>query len=164
MFYNAIFLRNIRKVDKELHLYTNAGMSTINELGFLPGFGIVWLHRDGIANILSLHSVKSKGSQVEYNSAREDTFVINKKNDTTRKFTPSPNGLYYIDTSTNEFQQRKKVRFAEEVEACDQDHQYGTVLEVGTVLENKSKFSKQNVYKAQLARALQHVPGHLSNK
>ena len=33
-----------------------------------------------------------------------------------------------------------------------------------TILENKSKFSKQDVYKAELARALQYVAGHLSNK
>ena len=99
IFYKAIFLRNIWKVDKELHLYTNAGVSTTNEVGDLQGFGTVWLHRGGIANILSLNLVKSKGFQVDYNSAGEDAFVITKKNDTTRKFTPSANGLYCIDTS-----------------------------------------------------------------
>ena len=31
-----------------------------------------------------------------------------------------------------------------------------------TALENKSKFSKQDVHKAELKRALQHVAGHLS--
>ena len=46
VFYNALFLHNVRKVDRELHLYTNAGMSTIDEVGDLPGFRTVWLHRD----------------------------------------------------------------------------------------------------------------------
>ena len=36
VFCNTIFLRNIRTVKKELHLYTNAGMSVINEVGDLP--------------------------------------------------------------------------------------------------------------------------------
>ena len=83
-----------------------------------------------------------------------------------RKFTPSPNGSYYIDTS-DEFQQKKTVCFAEEVEPHEpSDHEHGTVLEVETILENKSKFSKQDVHKAELARALglQHVAGHLRNK
>ena len=164
LFYNAFFLQNIRKVDKELHLYTNAGISTINEVGGLPGFWTVWLHRDVIGNILSLHAVKSKGFQVDHNSANEDTFVITKKDGPTRKFTPSPNGLYYIDT-VDEFQQGKTVWFAEEVEAHESsDHEHGTVLEGETVLEIKLKFFKQDVQNAELVRALQHVTGHLSNK
>ena len=65
MLYNTIFLWNIQKVDKALHLYTNAGMSTIDEVGDLPGFGTVWLHRYGIAHMLSLYSVKFKGFQVD---------------------------------------------------------------------------------------------------
>ena len=71
--------------------------------------------------------------------------------------------MYYIDT-LDEFQQGKKAWFAEEVEACDQNHKHGTVLEVETVLENKSKFSKQDVQKVELARALQYIAGHLSEK
>ena len=35
-------------------------------------------------------------------------------------------------------------------------------MEVETVLENLSKLFKQGVHKAELARALQHVTGHLS--
>ena len=38
------------------------------------------------------------------------------------------------------------------------------MLEVETVLKNKLKFSKQDVHKAELARALQHIAGHLSEK
>lgn len=55
-----ILLQNIRTVEKELHLYTNAGMSVINVVGDLLGFGTVWLHRDGIANVLSSRGVKAK--------------------------------------------------------------------------------------------------------
>ena len=83
-------------------------MSTIDEVEDLPGFGTVWFHRDGIANIISLHAVESKRFQVDYNSTNKDAFVITKKDGTTPKFTPSPNGLYYIDTAY-EFQQGKTV-------------------------------------------------------
>ena len=84
MFYNALLLRNIWKVDKEFHLYTNPGMSIIDELEDLPGYGTVWLHRNGIANMLSLRAVKSKGFQIDYNRTYEYAFVITKKNGTTR--------------------------------------------------------------------------------
>ena len=38
------------------------------------------------------------------------------------------------------------------------------MLEVGTVVENKLKFSKQDVHKAELARALQYIAEHISTK
>ena len=61
VFCNTIFLRNIRTVEKELHLYTpNTGMSVINKVGDLPGFGTLWLHCDEIANMLSFDGVKAK--------------------------------------------------------------------------------------------------------
>ena len=119
---------------------------------------------DGIASILSLHLVKSKGFQVDYNSAKENLFVVTKKDGTTHKFTPSPNRLYYVNT-LDEFQQGKKVCFVEEVEAHDhEDHDQGTVPEVERVLENKSTKIKQGVHKTELARKLQQAVGHLSEK
>ena len=143
-------------------------MSTIHEVGDLRGFETVWLCRNGIANVLSLHSVKSKGFQIDYNSTKEDEFVVTIQNGTTHKFTPSPNSLYYTDM-LNEFQQRKNIWCAKEIDAHGLghgglDHEHDTVLEVETVLENKSQISKQDVQKAELVRALQHIAGHLSNK
>ena len=54
LFCNTIFLQSIRMVEKELHQYINIGMSVINEVGELPGFGTSGLHRDGIANTLAI--------------------------------------------------------------------------------------------------------------
>jgi hypothetical protein len=51
IFCNPAFLKNIHKVKKVLHLYTNAGKTVIDEMGELPGFGLVWFHRNGIANV-----------------------------------------------------------------------------------------------------------------
>ena len=53
----------------------------------------------------------------------------------------------------------------EEVEAHEpSEHEHGTMLEVETVMENKLNFFKQEVHKEELARALQHVVGHLNEK
>ena len=57
IFWNPMFLTNIRKTDKKLELHTNAGSTIINEIGELPGVGTVWLHREGIANIVSFHNL-----------------------------------------------------------------------------------------------------------
>ena len=45
VFYNALFLRNIQKVDKELYLYTNAGMSAIDEGGVYQNLELYGLTR-----------------------------------------------------------------------------------------------------------------------
>lgn len=57
IFCNPMFLTNVRETNQRLELHTNAGTTTINEIGELPGVGTVWLHRKGIANILSFHAV-----------------------------------------------------------------------------------------------------------
>lgn len=59
----------------------NSGVSTIDKVGDIPGFGTVWLHREGIANIISLHLVKSKGFKIDYDISKEDAFLITKSND-----------------------------------------------------------------------------------
>jgi len=35
-------------------------VATVNKVGDFPGYGTVWFHPDGIANILSLARVKEK--------------------------------------------------------------------------------------------------------
>ena len=54
IFWTTMFLVNVRTTTKKLNLQTNAGAAIINEIGELPGFGTVWVHHKGIANILSL--------------------------------------------------------------------------------------------------------------
>ena len=44
----------------------------------------------------------------------------------------------------------------------DDNYEHGTVLvEVETIIENKTKVSIQNVHKAQQAHAFQHAAAHL---
>jgi len=49
-------LQNIQEADT----HCNAGVTSTNLQGNLPGYGTVWFHPDGIANILSLTRVKYK--------------------------------------------------------------------------------------------------------
>jgi hypothetical protein len=58
IFWNTMFLVNVRKIVKRLELHTNAGSTIINEIRELPGVGTVWVHRKGIANILSFHNIQ----------------------------------------------------------------------------------------------------------
>ena len=56
-------------------MYTNSGMSVINELGDLLGVSTVWLlHMDGIANSLLFQGVKAKkGYLIEYDTSTKAT-------------------------------------------------------------------------------------------
>ena len=57
IFSNCQLLRNIRKSDGWMHIHCNAGITRMNLVGNLSGYGTVWYHPDGIANILSLAEV-----------------------------------------------------------------------------------------------------------
>ena len=53
VFYNAGLLRNIREGEAHMDIHCNAGVTSTNMVGDLPGYGTVWYHPKGIANILS---------------------------------------------------------------------------------------------------------------
>jgi len=57
----------MRKSDTAIKIHCNAGISTTNMVGDLPGYGTVWYHESGIANIFSLANVM-KNHTVEFNS------------------------------------------------------------------------------------------------
>ena len=67
VFFNAALLENIHDSDLSLDIHCNAGVSTVNKIGNFPGYGVVWYHPGGIANILSLGRVKDK-YQVTFDS------------------------------------------------------------------------------------------------
>ena len=66
-----------------MELATQAGSTTTNMVGDLPGYGTVWFHPNGIANILALVNVK-KNHKVEYNSVNGNDFIVT-KNDGSKK-------------------------------------------------------------------------------
>ena len=94
---------NIRESSREMHVYCNTGKVIIWKVDDWPGFGEVWFHRGGIANILSLALVKEM-FRITYDIAMgtdSKTFVVHKKDGNQRKFVQSTQGLYYCDVSDN---------------------------------------------------------------
>ena len=53
-------LKNIRKSDRALEMFSTGGQTTTNLQWDLPGYGTVWFHPLGIANILFLSKVAEK--------------------------------------------------------------------------------------------------------
>ena len=99
VFVNRRLLKNIRQINQYMYIHCTAGVTRTNLVGELPGYGTVWLHPDGIANILSLARVKTK-YQITFNSDESNEFIVHKPDGTTRNFKESSRGLYYHDTST----------------------------------------------------------------
>jgi hypothetical protein len=60
VFYNDKLLCNVCKSENYMDIHCNAGVTSTNMVGDLPGCGEVWYHPNGIANILSLARVKEK--------------------------------------------------------------------------------------------------------
>ena len=87
VFINGQLLRNIRTVRRKLTIYSTGGKSVTRQVGDLPGFGEVWYHPNGIANILSLALVK-KRFQITYDSHSDNTFHVHLGN---KKFEDSMN-------------------------------------------------------------------------
>ena len=139
IFSNRRLLRNIRKANGWMHIHCNAGITRTNLVGDLRGYGTVWYHPDGIANILSLAEVR-KRFHVTYDSSQQNEFVVHKPDGTTKRFVQSDRGLFYLDTSTE-----------------------GTTL-VTTVDDNKSKYTNTDYSRAELARRIQRMIGRPSTQ
>ena len=138
VFCNKSLLTNVRITDREMHIYCNAGKVIVKTIGDLPGFGTVWYHEGGIANILSLAQVKNR-LRVTYGSQQQNVFIVHKSDGTTREFQESKTGLYYSDMSAT-----------------------GTALVINTVAHNKSKYSRRDIVKAEKARKFQETIGNPS--
>ena len=69
-------LTNIRDVKKHLVLHCNAGTTSVTKNGDLKGYGTIWYHPDGIANILSLYNVKIKYRVISTVSLKTDLWYI----------------------------------------------------------------------------------------
>eukprot|EP00957_Ditylum_brightwellii_P007654 578524-Ditylum_brightwellii.AAC.1 len=94
VFSNNKLLRNICKAERSLDIFSTARVSSTNMVGDLPGFKMVWYHLGGIANILSLASVKEK-HWVAYDSAHSNSFMVERSNISARNFKQLERGLFY---------------------------------------------------------------------
>ena len=141
VFHNADLLANIRESKGHLDIHCNAGVASTNLVGELPGYGTVWYHPKGIANILSLSRLKARaGFRVTYDSKNGNEFVVEKPDGTTRTFKQSERGLYFMDTSATG---------------------RGVAL-INTVADNKSSYTNRDYSRAVLARQLQKIIGRPS--
>jgi hypothetical protein len=139
VFYNDKLLRNIRKSDTSMDIHCNAGVTSTDMVGDLPGYDEVWYHPNGIANILSLARVKDK-HRVTFDSAGGNKFVVHKTDGTTRSFLKSQRGLYFMNTATT-----------------------SSTL-VNTVDSNKTRYTNRDYSRALLATKLQNIIGRPSTR
>ena len=144
VFVNRRLLRNIRWVNQYMYIHCTAGVTRTNLVGELPGYGTVWFHPDGIANILSLSRVKTK-YRITFDSDENNEFIVHKPDGSTRNFKESSRGLYYLDTSTG-------VTGVVET---------GMAL-VTTVANNASNYTHADYSRALLARKTQQIIGRPS--
>ena len=137
VFCNARLLHNIPDVKRQLVLHCNVGTTLVTKKGDLRGYGTVWYHPTGIANILSLNNI-SKKYRVTYDSGNKDEqgLVVHKEDRSKRIFRPSKKGLYYLDVAQD----------------------IGTIL-VHKVDSNKSKYSIRQYSLAKKADEIQDIIG-----
>jgi hypothetical protein len=143
VFCNGDLLTNIRESTDSMKIHCNAGVATTNLIGELAGYGTVWLHTDGIANILSLSRVKEHGYRVTYDSNGGNKFLVTKPDGSVRTFKQSTRGLYYMDT--------------------DKAENVATTL-INTVAGNKSNYTNRAYARAVLARNIQKMVGRPTSR
>jgi len=140
VFCNAKMMTNVREAKCHLTLHCNARTVQVTMKGDLSGYGPVWYHPSGIANILSLNSVCKKYCVTfDSGNTEEQGLVVHKNDGSKWIFRTSRKGLYYSDVASD-------VR----------------AIMVTTVDNNKAKYSVRQYSSAKKARALQNVIGRLS--
>jgi hypothetical protein len=139
VFYNGDLLMNIREGKGHLDIHCNAGVATTNLVGDLAGYGTVWYHPGGIANILSLSRMKAReGFRITYDSDNGNQFIVTKPDGAVRVFKQSERGLYFMDASAS------------------------SVALINTVADNKSSYTNRDYSRAVLARRIQKMIGRPS--
>jgi hypothetical protein len=78
VFHNEDLLNNICNGDGFMDIHCNAGMTSMNLVGDLPGYGEVWYNPNGIAKILSISQVKERGFCVTFDSNTGNKFHVHK--------------------------------------------------------------------------------------
>ena len=111
----------------------------------LPGYRPVWFDPRAIVNVLSLKLVKEK-YDIEYNSDKDDGFVVSKPAGEKFKFIQSGSGLHYLVTMLQQ----------------DTNKSVDTTLVVNMVKENKKNYTNNDNLRALRARELQLMMGRPS--
>jgi len=143
VFQNKELLTNVRESGRVLNIHCNAWVATTSLMGYLPGYGDVWLYEGGIANISSLSRVKER-YRVTYDSHNGNKFVVHLKNGLKQTFTQSKVGLYYSVARAMWGDDRTKQPLLTTNKTIEKH----TTL--NTVAENKAKYTKREVLQANL--------------
>jgi len=158
VFQNKELLTNVRDSGRVLNIHCNAGVASTSLMGYLPGYGEVWLYEGGIANILSLSRVK-KRYRVTYDSENGNKFVVHLNNGLKQTFSQSKAGLYY---SVARAARNNEIKTKQPLLTTNKSVKHHTTL--NTVAENKAKYTNREVLQATLARKIQKSIGHPSLK
>jgi len=77
---NAALLTDIRKApnNRYMTIHCNSGVTTVNQMGTLKGFGRVWYNPNGIANIVSLSEVAKK-HRITMDSSIDNAIYVHKE-------------------------------------------------------------------------------------
>jgi len=67
-----------------MNIHCTAGVTTTDLVANLPGYGTIWFHTNGIANILLLSQVKERHS-VTYDSTNGNAFLVHQNDRTTHR-------------------------------------------------------------------------------
>eukprot|EP00536_Pseudo-nitzschia_multiseries_P010625 jgi/Psemu1/203784/e_gw1.332.17.1 len=178
IFWNEMFLVNVRKTDKTLDLHTNAGQVTIDEIGELPGVGTVWLHQNGIANILSFHALQHTNNfEIDYSTRlnksgiRDKAFRVETPEGSHHRFLPDGRGLYYLDCSghfgcgkTNTVFGTTISQKSKQYQPASADPSFSLASDgIVTIQGTKEQYANRDVKQADEIRRFQHIASHPSD-
>lgn len=94
-------LKKIRtaKYGRSMTIFCNTGRVTTRQIGFLPGYGMVWFNPKGIENIISI-SEAAKRCRVTMDTAKDNAILIHCKYAPPWRFQITTAGLYCCDART----------------------------------------------------------------
>ena len=153
VFKNKELLDNIRQSKKRLIVYTNGGTQTSTEMGTVKIFGDVWFNKDSLAYILSMAEVR-KECRITMDTSVEASINVHRKNGTVMKFKEYDSGLYYYDAGIKAVVDNNN----------SSNSKHNAYIFVNTVAGNKMRYTRREIEKADLARALYRKLGHPSER
>ena len=132
MFSKKILLHNIRRSNIDLAILSTGVKKTTNLMGDMSGYGTVWFHPGGIANILQLSKLAVK-YRVCYNSTNKNEFLVHLPRGEMHRCQNYPRGLFYSDITDAQ-----------------------TTVIADTVHNNRYRYSGSDYFRALEERKLQY--------
>ena len=159
---NPDMVSNIGITKHPITMNTNAGKKILNIKGEMKGFGKVYFDPQQIANIFGFSHLKDKAKRIQYDSKKEDAFIVEME-ETTVKFTRTTEGLYVFtppETFFNEIAKNKNMIKPYINEINNNQITAETMCNtINTVNENMEGYTTRQVKDAKRARRLYHMVG-----